>query len=107
MIKQKFDCFVNDDKLLVFTATDVGSISGQAFEFYMTDASEKLIFKTAGSIADPGSSNTKAVINVDLTNLLEIPAAPYKWQLRRTTAGLEDTLAFGDSTLQDSFRDLI
>lgn len=107
--EQKFDAFVNDDKVLVFTATTYGDITGDTHQFKLVDGDGNLkLTKTTGSgitITVAGGVSTYAVIEVDISNGLEVAAANYEWQLRRTNAGREDTLAFGRLPLRPSFRD--
>ena len=107
---QSWDAYQNDDKVLELTATTNGSIAGDTYQFDLVNGSDELkVRKTSGAgitIADAGSSTTPGVVEVDLTDDLELDAGAYTWQFRRTNAGREDTLAAGDLSLGVSYRDL-
>ncbi len=111
MQAQETDAFQNDDKLLVFTATTNGSISGWALEFVVVNGTGTLKFKKTTSsgitITNNGSSTTPGIIQVSVVDALELPVDTYYWQLRRTTASSENTIAFGSLNLEKSFRDSV
>lgn len=103
---QRFDAVQNDDKTLRITATENGDVSGDTYDFICTTDKDVFVFRTTPTISVNGSTTTKAVLLASLVDKLEVAAGDYKWQLRRTNVGREDTLAEGILKLRKSFRDL-
>ncbi len=106
LVNQSWSACAGDDKVLVLTATTKGDVTGDTYEFDLVDGSGAL--KVRKTSADGiTTATTYAVVEVDLTDALELSAGMYTWQLRRTNTGFEDTLAQGDLSLGASYRDLV